>query len=130
MTVADKPQRKKAATVDTQRSSGLTPWKPGQSGNPKGRPVGSRTKLEEAFVADYCAAWAKHGAEVLEILAVKEPAKFAQVAASILPKHTHHKVEDLKYKSDAELAALIQAGLGERAVTSQLPKTGTHDTKH
>ena len=30
----------------------LTQFKPGQSGNPKGRPQGSRNKLSEDFLAD------------------------------------------------------------------------------
>ena len=28
------------------------PWKPGESGNPAGRPKGSRNKLSEEFIAD------------------------------------------------------------------------------
>jgi hypothetical protein len=79
-----------------------------------GRPVGSRHKLEELFVADLCASWAKNGAGVLEILAQKEPGTYAKVAASILPKHSHHTHERLELKSDAELAAIIAAGLESR----------------
>jgi hypothetical protein len=32
----------------------LPPWKPGQSGNPLGRPKGSRNKLAEQFFIDDC----------------------------------------------------------------------------
>ena len=37
------------STVRKHRQRGLIPWKPGQSGNPKGRPQGSRNKLTEDF---------------------------------------------------------------------------------
>jgi hypothetical protein len=100
--VTDKPQRDKV-TGRFQRGNTVA------IGN-----KGNRRKLEEDFVADYCAAWAKHGPAVLEVLATKEPAKFAQVAASILPKHSHHTHERLELKSDAELAAIIAAGLESR----------------
>ncbi|WP_458193262.1 DUF5681 domain-containing protein [Bradyrhizobium sp. UFLA05-153] len=29
------------------------PWPPGQSGNPAGRPRGSRSKLSESFLSDF-----------------------------------------------------------------------------
>jgi len=34
---------------------------PGQSGNPKGRPKGSRNKLSEDFFRDLCEAWQAMG---------------------------------------------------------------------
>ena len=33
------------------------PFKPGQSGNPRGRPKGSRHKLSERFFAELCEDW-------------------------------------------------------------------------
>jgi Family of unknown function (DUF5681) len=40
-----RPGRKKSAWKRNPRYRGLRPWKPGQSGNPKGRPNGSRNKV-------------------------------------------------------------------------------------
>jgi len=48
-------------------------WKPGQSGNPAGRPVSSRQKISERLLADLADVWAEHGKDVLERLAKDDP---------------------------------------------------------
>ena len=67
-----------------------TPWrfKPGQSGNPAGRPKGSRNKLAEDFLADAYQQWQQHGSKALETMATSEPAKFCQMVAGLLPKES------------------------------------------
>ena len=42
------------------------PWKPGESGNPAGRPKGSRNELSEEFVAEVYADWCEHGAVAIQ----------------------------------------------------------------
>jgi hypothetical protein len=69
-------------------------WKPGQSGNPVGRPTGARTRFTDAFVGDVAAAWEKHGAATLEQMAVTEPAKFAELAAARPPGEILNFVAD------------------------------------
>jgi hypothetical protein len=76
--------------------------------NPAGRPKGSRVKLEEVFVADMVEAWKLYGKEALERTAAKEPSKFAQIAASVLPKQTQTtRVHKLELMTDRELAELL-----------------------
>jgi hypothetical protein len=102
--------RQQSAEHTEVRSVVGRPFKPGQSGNPKGRPVGSRVKLEEIFVADMVEAWRIHGKSALERTAEKEPAKFAQIAASVLPKQTQQtRIHKLELMTDKELAELLQA---------------------
>ena len=64
----------------------LKPWQPGQSGNPAGRPKGSRNKLEERFLADLAKDWEEHGAATLVKAREKDPVGYVKVAASLMPK--------------------------------------------
>jgi len=61
-------------------------FKPGQSGNPAGRPKGARSKLGQAFIADLLADWEEHGAAALIKTREKDPAAYVRVVASLLPK--------------------------------------------
>ena len=74
----------KPDSTDAQQKSWL--FKPGQSGNPAGRPKGSRNKLAEDFLADAYAQWQKHGSTALGAMATTDPAKFCQMVANLLPK--------------------------------------------
>ncbi len=76
-----------SATDETaKKHSGLRPFKPGQSGNPAGRPKGARSKLGEQFIQDMYADWQKHGTEVISTVRDEKPDVYLKVIASILPK--------------------------------------------
>ena len=51
-----------------------------------GRPAGVRTKLNTSFLEDLLAEWREHGRGALRIMRVEEPAAFARLVASTLPK--------------------------------------------
>jgi len=40
-------------------------WQPGQSGNPNGRPVGSRTAFSQGFPKDLVEVWSEEGRETM-----------------------------------------------------------------
>jgi hypothetical protein len=69
------------------------PWQPGQSGNPAGRPPGSRQKIAEALLKDLAEVWQVHGKSVLERLAKEDPGKFATIAYGLLPRDIMLTVE-------------------------------------
>ena len=88
-------------------------FKQGQSGNPKGRPKGSRTALAEAFLADVQMHWLVNGKSVIDRVAESDPSTYLRVVASILPKELNVTVSVLDTMSDDDLLVLLQ-GLRER----------------
>ena len=74
-----------------------TRFKPGQSGNPAGRPKGSRQKLADSFLADLAEHWSKNGKTALEEAYKKNPVEYVRVVASLLPKNVAVDV-DVKYE--------------------------------
>lgn len=81
-----KPTPKKAPKKRDPRDNLMPAWKPGQSGNPKGRPKGSRNKLSEAFLSDAMDAWTENGKAALKEMATDKPADFAKMIAGLVPK--------------------------------------------
>lgn len=102
--------RKASVTNEAKQSrpSGLIPFKPGQSGNPKGRPKGSRHKLGEDFLCKLQADFEEHGVAVIQTVRTDKPAEYLKVIAGILPKQIDIKT-DMDEMSDDELAALRSA---------------------
>jgi hypothetical protein len=101
---------------NTGRKQAVTLFKPGQSGNPKGRPKGSRNKINEAFLRDFYEAWEAMGRPALVAAAWTDPVAFVRVAAGLLPKELEATVRNLTAKdlADDELAS-IALGSGEGA---------------
>jgi hypothetical protein len=100
------------STVPKHRQRGLIPWKPGQSGNPKGRPKGSRNKLSEEFFRDLCEAWQAFGKPALETMAMLYPVEFVRVVASLVPRELEATITPVTERmSNAQLEAIIARGL-------------------
>ena len=94
------------------RQRGLIPWKPGQSGNPKGRPQGSRNKLSEEFFRDLCRAWEIYGEAALHTTAMEHPVEFVRLVASLMPRELEATTTVTERMSEAQLDAIIARGRG------------------
>src|SRR4026209_101 len=88
-------------TKTQQRPAHL--WGPGQSGNPAGRPKGSRNKLSEDFVAALYSDFQEHGSAAIAACRVEKPDVYVRVIAGILPKDVQLKVKSLDELSDEQL---------------------------
>lgn len=71
-----------------------TRFKPGQSGNPAGKPKGARHKLGQDFIRVLAEDFATHGKSVIELLRKENPAAYAKTIAGILPKVIEVEDED------------------------------------
>lgn len=63
-----------------------TQFQPGQSGNPKGRPKGSRNKLSDAFLKTLADDFEEHGVETVQRLRSEKPEVYVNAIGRLMPK--------------------------------------------
>src|SRR5262245_60694825 len=105
-------------------------WGPGQSGNPAGRPKGSRNRLSEDFIADLHESWQTHGNAAIERCIAEKPDVYLKIVAGLLPKDVNLKVSNLddvtdeqllnKLNSLTEMARPLLARVGDAVVRQML----------
>jgi Family of unknown function (DUF5681) len=95
------PIKMTETTKPQQRPAHL--WEPGQSGNPAGRPKGSRNKLSEDFVAALYNDFQEHGSAAIAACRAEKPDVYVRIIAGLLPKDVHLKVQSLDELTDDQL---------------------------
>ena len=103
---------KKRVTDSTEKKlRNLRPFKPGQSGNPKGRPKGARNRLGTQFLEALEVDFNQYGSKAIALVREKRPEIYVRVVADLLPKEANINVE--AGEAFAELWRRISDDLGD-----------------
>ena len=81
-------------------------WPKGVSGNPGGKPKGTRNGLSGDFVNALAEDFERHGPKAIERMRQRDPAAYCKIIAGLLPKQ-FERVDPLQELSDQELSAQI-----------------------
>ena len=84
-------------------------WKPGQSGNPRGRPAQARSRWSEAFFQDIADDWQRGGAEAIERVRNDDPSTYLRVCAALMPREV--SIATTRELSEGELESQLSAAL-------------------
>ena len=84
-------------------------WKPGQSGNPRGRQPHARTRWSEAFFLDLADDWQRGGAEAIERVRNDDPSTYLRVCAALMPREV--SIATTRELSEGELESQLSAAL-------------------
>jgi hypothetical protein len=88
-------------------------FKPGQSGNPAGRPKGARSKLAEDFLKDLHDDWKESGLVTLQALRAEKPDVYVKVIADLLPK-LEEKTEHVNVNHSGTVEHRSASEIGDR----------------
>ena len=100
------------AAADKTAPKQLEPhcFKPGESGNPKGRPKGARNRLGTQFLEALEADFNQNGPQAIALVREKKPEVYMRVVADLLPKEANINVE--AGEAFVEMWRKISDGLG------------------
>lgn len=83
-------------------------FKPGQSGNPGGRAIGTRARLNASFLNALAEDFDEHGKDAIQRCREENPAAYVKALAGLLPKEVEIR-KPLEDFADDELIAAVRA---------------------
>lgn len=104
----DKDTKDSQEQKEDKRKSLPHAFKPGESGNPGGRPTGARNRLQAKFLYTLADDFDKNGKEAIEKMREEDPSAYVRAVASLMPKELEVK-RPLEELTDDELSAAIDA---------------------
>ena len=90
-------------------------FKPGQSGNPLGRPKGSRNKLGEALVQALCEDFEKEGVAAIIRCRTEDPTNYLKILVQIMPKELVIREAGMEDLTDDQLIDALDTLRAARA---------------
>ena len=63
------------------------------SGNPAGKPIGTRHAFSQGFIRDFALVWQEEGLEAVRKVARKSPESFVAIAAKVCPNDVKLTIE-------------------------------------
>ncbi len=105
---------KKLSEGTEKKLRNLVPFKPGESGNPKGRPKGARNRLGTAFLEALEGDFNQFGSQAIAQVRDKKPEVYMRVVADLLPKEANINVE--AGEAFVNLWRKISDGLGDELI--------------
>ena len=102
-----------------------TRFKPGQSGNPAGKPKGSLNRLQGDFMHELAESFAKHGKSAIEAVIADKPHEFLKICASLMPKEltvTTTVLDEMSLEQLEESLATLKRLQASGDVTDVTPK--------
>jgi hypothetical protein len=105
---------KKLSEGREKKLRNLVPFKPGESGNPKGRPKGARNRLGTQFLEALEADFNQFGSQAIALVREKKPEVYMRVVADLLPKEANINVE--AGEAFVNLWRKISDGLGDELI--------------
>ena len=89
------------------------PFKPGQSGNPAGRPEGARDRLKNNFLTALADDFREHGVAAIRKVREETPSVYIKAIASLMPKEFKVNQDNpFEQLTDEQLAGLIALASG------------------
>jgi hypothetical protein len=79
-------------TAPTEKDRPPHRFKPGQSGNPHGRKLGSRNRLSDKFLTDLMESYEIHGRRLIDTIINIAPLEYLRIVARLVPKEMNLNV--------------------------------------